>query len=203
MSEQRHSASGPDGETAPAPRKRKPRLTAVAKVTRDAAIMAALHASEDVKVVAARYSITPRQVQRIYAEFKMRRSTLDARPMQIIERAIATYEQQMEVALALAAATADEQPNIAIAAVKTHTTLLERYLQLLSDVGKLPDNLEVFRMESEMLRIGQTMVDKLHELEQGLITASELRDFWEGLLGLLGPREEMLELGRGDASEDV
>jgi hypothetical protein len=172
-------------------------MPAVQKTLRDAAIVAACHAGENVKDIATAYELTPRQVRRIFDAFKMRPSGLDHEPMEIIGKAIRLYEQQMASFAAVAENTIDRQPAVAVAALKGHADTLERYLSLLSDVGKLPENLEMFRQESEMLQIGRAMVEMSQKLAAGEISGVEVED---KLAALLYRRQVVGELETGEAA---
>jgi nitroreductase len=152
------------------------------KTLRDAAIVAALHAGEQVKDVAKTYGITPRSVQRIFEAFRMRPTAIDSQPMQIIERAIRQYEQQMQSFAAVAENTIERAPAVAVAALKGHADSLERYLRLLSDVGKLPTNLELFRNESDMRQVGRIMAEVLQRVANGELSGLEAAERFDDLV---------------------
>lgn len=181
-------------------------LTKLQLALRDTAIVAALHAGEDSKAVAKEWGITRRSVQRTAESFAARRTALDDRPMEIIERLLRTYEQQLADFSRMMVAHAERTPAVAIAAMKGYTDTLERYTLLLSDIGKLPDNLELFRSETEMIRTGEVMLAKVKQLEDGELSAFELGEFFRGLMTARVPVWELApdqvhELPAGDRTE--
>jgi hypothetical protein len=193
--------SGADGEKKPAKRGRKP-INAAEMALRDAAIIAALHAGEEQKDVAKKYGLTTRSVERIKASFALRPTALDRRPMEIVERVLRTYEQQMESFAAMALDCRERAPAVAIAAMKGHADALERYTLLLGDVGKLPDNLELFRSESEMRQVGRLMAEALEKVATGEMSGVEAQAYFDELLRPSAPLWEapagsVRELGEG------
>lgn len=157
-------------------------MTAAQRSLRDGAIMAALHAGRAVKDVAKDFKLTPRSVARIAETFGERRTALEKAPMEIVERMLRTYESQMERAAAMAAAFASEHPPASIAALKAEADAFERYVSLLSNMGKLPENLELFRAETELRRISLEMLEQVKRLEAGEITVVELGGFYRRLV---------------------
>lgn len=181
-----------------------PAMTWAEKALRDSAIVAALHAGEPVKDIGKRYGITPRSVRRIFEAFGERPTALEQRPMEIIERVLRTYEQQMRDFMLVAQTTLERAPAVAVGALKGHADSLERYTMLLSDVGKLPDNLELFRSETEMRRVGELMVERLQALAAGETDAMAVKELFERLV--LGPQWDAVgeahELPPGDENGD-
>jgi hypothetical protein len=174
--------SGEAGEKKPpAKRGRKP-LNAAELALRNAAIIAALHAGDEQKDVAKKYGLTTRSVERLKASFQLRPTALERRPMEIIERVLRTYEQQMESFAAMALDCRERAPAVAIAAMKGGADALERYTALLADVGKLPDNLELFRAESEMLQTGRRMAEALAKVANGEMSAIEALELFDALV---------------------
>lgn len=179
-------------------------LTFAQRQLRDAAIVAALHAGHEVRQVAREFSLTARQIRNIEKSFKERPTPLDSAPMEIIERLLRTYESQISRFAAIANAQLETRPSIAVRALQGEADATERYANLLGDIGKLPDNLELFRSESEMRAVGERMVESLHELAAGDITIGDVIDRFESML--LSPRMEfdaeatVQELGAGEPS---
>lgn len=134
---------------------------------RDQAIVAAVHSGEKQGDVAKRYGLTRRQISTIMREFRTRPTAVDQRPMEILERAIRTLEQQMAAFAAMAEDTLDRAPAVAVASLKGFADATERYLRLLASVGKLPSNLELFRQESEIVRLAVQMADELQAVQAG------------------------------------
>lgn len=157
----------------------KPGMSAAERALRDAAIIEAAHAGETGKDIAARFGITRRQVERIKEGFALRETALNRRPMEIIERVLRTYERQMADFAAVAHDSIGRNPSVALGALKAQADALERYWMLLADVGKLPDNLELFRTEMEQRRFGDLMLSKIKQVEDGEITLADLSAFFD------------------------
>jgi len=157
----------------------KPGMTAARKTLRDAAIVALVHAGEPRKDVAKKYGLTPRTVERILTEYAQRPSAVGSLPMAILERAIRDYEAQMAMFRAVAEDTVDRAPAVCVGALKGYADAQERYLRLLTDVGKLPDNLELFRQEADMRRIAERTAEALAAAERGEVTVSEVIEVFE------------------------
>lgn len=179
------------------------KMSPALKALRDSAIIASLHAGMEVREVGREFGITPRSVQRIWAAFKLRPTALDDRPMEIVERVLRTYEQQMRDYARVAHESFERQPAVAISALHRGAEAHERYLLLLSDVGKLPSNLELFRSEMEMRRVGEQMVDALDRLEREEITTADVREVFERALQPQplvweAPADAVRELEQGD-----
>lgn len=157
-------------------------LSQAQKALRDTAIVASLHAGMEVREVAKEFKITPRSVRRVFEAFELRPTALEKRPMEIVERLLRTYEQQMRNFAAVALDTLNRAPAVAIAALKGHADSLERYQMLLVDVGKVPENLETFRSEAEMERVGEMMFEKMREVAAGTCTPAEAQEFFHSVL---------------------
>lgn len=163
-------------------RKGEPALSAAQKALRDSAIVASLHAGVEVREVAKQFQLTPRSVKRIAEAFELRPTAVDQRPMQIVERVLRTYEEQMRNFALVAHDTLERAPAVAISALKAQADALERYSLLLADVGKLPDNLEIFRAEEELRRMARLMSRKMAEVARGELSAVEAAEFFRGVL---------------------
>lgn len=158
------------------------RLSASQRALRDGAVIAALHAGEKPKDVAAEFEITTRQVRRIQQQFGASHVVLEAEPMAIVRRMVQTYESQIRRFAALAVSVADSMPAVAVAALKGEAEAWERLVTLLAEVDKLPRNLELFRSEDEMRRIGEMMVERVRALERGEATPASVAAFFYGLV---------------------
>lgn len=156
------------------------RLSASQRAFRDGAIIAAVHAGEKVPDIAAEFDITTRQVRRIVKAFGSSHQVLDAEPMAIVRRMVQTYESQIRRFAALAASQEGSMPAVAVAALKGEAEAWERLLTLLAEVDKLPHNLELFRSEDEMNRIGDRLWEKVKAFEQGELSSSDILEFVAG-----------------------
>jgi hypothetical protein len=200
------AASGVGGSV-PKGRADHGRMSAAQKTLRDAAIVAALHSGVEVKVVAKRYEITPRAVQSVFRAFRLRPTAVDHRPMEIVERLLRSYEEQMQSFAAVAESTIERQPAVAVAALKGQAESLERYVMVLLHLGKLPRNLELFAAEAQMRRRGEEVGQLLEDVVQGRLSALEAQARYEELLSralssrwIDGHETRELEEGNADAA---
>lgn len=154
-------------------RGRASKLTKYQTALRDTAIMARVHEGRTRKRVAEEFGISVRAVEAIVADFRASPSSLDDAPMQIVERLARTYLRQVGDLQAMAAEHAERNPNVALGATKAAGDALLRYTELMSAVGKLPDNLELFRAESVLRQIADEMMDTMERVEAGELSAAD------------------------------
>ena len=102
--------------------------------------------------IAAEFDITQRTVQRAVKDFEAAPSPVDERPMQIVENTLRTYRRMRSDFEALAARYEITNPQAAIGAKRQARETLHDYLELLFDLGKLPD-LDRVRAEGELYRL--------------------------------------------------
>jgi predicted methyltransferase MtxX (methanogen marker protein 4) len=77
---------------------------------------------------------------------------------------------------------AEAHPAAAVGAMRLARETHTQYIQLLMALGKLPQNLELFRSEAMMQRIAEEMVEKLEAFVRGEVEAAELLVFFRTLL---------------------
>lgn len=177
------------------------KLTAGQRAFRDGAIMAGIHAGEKPSELAKEFGISLRQLRNVTKRFREGDTVLDEAPMEIVNRMIRTYELAMRRFAALADENRDRMPAVALGAVKAEVDAFEKLLGVLVATDKLPHNLELFRSEDEMNRIGVLMVEKVMAFERGEITASGVADFF---FGMVAPDvQKVRELGPAPADADV
>jgi hypothetical protein len=156
---------------------------------RDSAVMAALLAGDDEKDVASEFGIASRTVRTIRARFDGAGPTtvLNSEPMEIITSRIADYERRLRDFDRMAYAHADNNPSVAVSAMKGAVQVTEQITELLRKVGKLPEDLELFRNEALLRRMVEEMVDAVEELERGKITAAEVGFRFRKMMGAEQP----------------
>lgn len=169
-----------DGEgKRPVPGRGKPRRGPerfTDKPSRDMTIVAAFYAGRPKAEIAATFELTVRSVNLILEAFRKRPSALDRAPVEIIERALKTYEQQMEMWAALATrALAEDNLNAAAAGLKGHATAHENYLLACRALGKLPEDMESFRTQADLIRLGQLVLNALDDAAAGKLSIGDAR----------------------------
>lgn len=132
--------------------------------------------------IAKEAGVSARTCQRIVEQARDVPSPLDATPMQLLEGFARGFERSIVDFETLAFAWADSNPSAALGAKKAADETRARLAALMTDVGKLPDNLELFRSEMEMQRIAEAMHEKLLTLARGEITVEEALHFYGDLL---------------------
>lgn len=180
---------------------RKPGMSAAERGIRDAAIMAQLHAGDEVKAIAKDHGLTAGQVRKIAAVFELRRTAREDAPLEIIDRVLRTYEEQMKNFALVALQNLEKMPAVALGALKAKADALERYTMLLADIGKLPERLELFRQEAEIVRAGRRLFELQQEVLDGRISNLEAQDELHRLFGVDGETPRAIE-GSSDELED-
>lgn len=146
------------------------------KAIRDAAIVARHVARTPHRLIAAEFGVSVRTVEDVVAEFRRAPSPLERLPMSIVEDYARTLERAVAEFEAMAARQETINSSVSLGARKAAQDARRDFLTLLAGLGKLPDNLEVFRMESELARLGQLVIDALDAVADGRVAAAEARD---------------------------
>lgn len=155
------------------------RVTMAQRRLRDTAIIAAIHAGQKPKEVAESFELTVRQVRRIVTEHQAMPSVLDQRPLELVEEMISMYRRAVADFEAMADYYRDSHPNVALGAKRGALDTRERLQGLLEVIGKLPDNLELFKTEMEQRRFSELMLVKIKQVEDGEITLADLSAFFD------------------------
>lgn len=184
------SGRGGRAKASPTARRKAAKATAQAKATgavgkygtqaqramRDNAIVSRLLAGETQKEVGKLFGITERMVNRIAKRHGSRPTIFDKVPMDIAE----SYSRDLEGLLrdfdALAYEHADANPNVAVGALKGKLTTLEHLMELASHAGKLPTNLELFRVESVLRQMAEDMALTMGRVKRGEISAEDAHE---------------------------
>lgn len=156
-------AKGAVGPGGPAPQ----------RALRNTAVVARLEGGASVKTVAAEFVLSERSVRLIREQSKSWTKPLEEEPMGIIENVVRDYRRSIEDFLAMAYRNEDANPAVAVAALKGALACRERYVELLSAVGKLPENLELFRAESVLRRLADRMLETMALVEAGELSAAD------------------------------
>jgi len=158
------------------------KLSVMARQLRDTAIRARDAAGWTSPMIADEFEITDRQVRRVLADGKKMPSGIDDAPMEILEDLLRGFRGSIASFEAMAFDYRESHPNVALGAKRAADDARDRYAQLLSVVGKLPDNLELFRAESVLRGIAKEMGELMPKLEAGEITATEASAFFRSLV---------------------
>jgi hypothetical protein len=148
------------------------------RALRNTAIIARLEGGATSEEVAAEFGIAPRTVRLVRETSDRWPSPLDAEPMAVLEGIAKDYRRAIEDFLAMAHKHEESSPSVAVAALKGALTARERYVELLSAVGKLPENLELFRAESVLRQLADEMVEAMEKVEAGEMSAGDAADLF-------------------------
>jgi len=152
------------------------------RALRDTAIIACLESGESVEAVAKDFGISVRSVKAIRTKRSELPSPLNAMPMDILEGLVKEFRQSIADFNRMAHAHAATNPAVAVGAMKGALVARERYLELLSIVGKLPSNLELFQAESVLRRLADELRETMEKVERGEMTVVEAAAFFRSLV---------------------
>lgn len=158
------------------------RLTAAKTQLRNSAIAARKVQGLTNAMIAAEFGITERSVERVLADQRKVQSPLDQVPMQILEDLVRGVQLAAGDFEAMSVAWFDVNQSASLGAKKAAVEARIQLGSLLREVGKLPENLELFRSEMEMQRIAEEMVRVMQAVAAGEKDASEAVDFFRQLL---------------------
>lgn len=165
------------------------RLSAAKRQLRDSLIMARKAQGVSNAVAAAEAGVTERTVERIIADRRGVGSPLDDSPGQLLDELAIGFRLSIGDFEAMALAWFDTNNSASLGAKKAADETRARLSALLAEVGKLPENLELFRSEMEMQRIAERMVGVMRGVAAGEMDASEAVDFFRGLLAEQAQRQ--------------
>ena len=143
---------------------------------RDSAIIARAGCGVPHRQVAEEFGVSARTVSAVIERARKAPSPLDRSAMELVEELIGFHARLITDLLALADAYKSTNGPVALGALKGAGLAAERYTALLEETGKLPD-LELVRAESELMRVGDLILEKLRDLAAGELTAAELETF--------------------------
>lgn len=164
------------------------KVSAAQRALRDSAIMACSEAGWMEREIAAEFELTTRQVRRIVGERREMPSGLHGGPMEILDELLRGYRASIADFELMAFRYRDGHPNVALGAKRGAVDTRERYAQLLSAVGKLPENLELFRSESVLRQIADEMMDTMDGLRSGDVSVEEAHEFFSRIVDPEGQR---------------
>lgn len=136
-------------------------LTRAQRALRDTAIIASLHAGEEVKAVAKEFGITRRAVELIRQRHERAPSILSEAPAEIFGRMISTYDDLIHVYTRVAEDTLERAPAVCVQAIRSAAEVHERRLVLMQTAGMLPQDLRLFRSQQEMDEAGGRLQELL------------------------------------------
>jgi hypothetical protein len=164
-------------------------LSKYQRALRDTAILARVHEGRTSKAIGAEFGVTGRTVENVKRTAREGTPSLDRQPLEIIEwlammelRSVGDFER-------MATFNVEKNPNVALGAKRAAGEARARYLEMMSAVGKLPENLELFRAESVLRRMADEMVETMERVQSGEIDAAAAVAFFHEMLSDPKPRE--------------
>lgn len=167
------------------------------RALRNMAVLARLKAGADPNEVAKEFEISARSVRAIREKREAQPSLLDAQPMGILEEMADDFQDAIAEFSAMAYAHADSNPAVSIAALKGKLVARRELADLMSDVGKLPSNLELFRAEGVLRRIADEMREMMGRLRREEVTMDEVEAFF-GDITTRPEHEARAQIGAGE-----
>lgn len=168
-------------------------LTHRDQALRNAAIVAGALTGVKPPELARRFGVDPTTVRRVLADSRKVASGLDERPMQLVEDLARAYLRSIAVLEAQAYALRDSAPATSVRASLGAIATREKLQELYASVGKLPDNLELFKSEAQLTQLAERMVEYLDRAEAGDASMGELRAFFRSLIGFDAEGRELPE----------
>lgn len=159
------------------------RLSHQQRTLRDSAILARLNAGASTKAVAAEFEVDQRTVRRARAEFVAMPSVLELSPSDVLVEMGRSYRRLIGDFEAMAFAHAASNPSVALGAKKAAAESMRAYVVMLTEVGLLPENLELFRAESVLRGLADKMVETMELVVAGELTAEEAAAVFRSMTG--------------------
>lgn len=149
------------------------RLPAAQMGLRNSLILARHEQGASWAEIATEAGVSARTAQRVVEHARALPSPVDARPMELLKALAAGYLRSIADYEGMAFAWQQSNQTAALGAKKAADETRARLAALMADVGKLPENLELFRSEMEMRRIAEEMVEVLEGVVSGERSAVE------------------------------
>lgn len=176
---------------------------------RNAAIVAAIGTGETPRELAKQFGITARQITRMLATREKAPSDLGTVPLELIKDLLRSYRESIADFEAMAARYVDTHPTAALGAKRSALETRDKLAVLLQAIGKLPENLEVFRSQEDMRRTGLEMIGAIELAKAGELSLDELQRRFEQVVDPSAPpaydaefddAPAELERGEGEAA---
>lgn len=132
--------------------------------------------------IAREAGISIRSCQRAVETRKQMPTDLERAPMELVEEFTRDFRASIADYEAMAFAYSATNPTAALGAKKAADESRSRLINLLDNIGKLPDNFELFRSEVEMMLIAERMAEELRLLRDGHRSPQEVLDFFRSLV---------------------
>lgn len=160
------------------------RLPAAKIALRDSMIIARAAQGMPYASIAAEAGVTTRTIERVVRTSRGIRSPLMDTPMELLDELAVGFRLSIGDYEAMASAFVEHNPAVALGAKKAADETRARLQVLMTDVGKLPKDLENFRGQAELERVAKAMAAMMRRVEAGDITVQEAIAFF----GSLGPQ---------------
>lgn len=158
------------------------RPSAGKKALRDSMILARAEQGVPWAEIAKEAGIDKRSCQRVVEQLREVPSLLDERPMKLLEDLVRSLTRSIADYEGLAFEWADTNHTAALGAKKAADETRFRLAVLLENVGKLPDNVELYRTEEEMRQIAEQMAEQLTLARDGRVTVEDAIEYFRSLV---------------------
>lgn len=162
------------------------RLPALKMALRDSLIVQRKAQLWTWETIAAEAGISVRRAQEVYEEATRKGgrvpNPLDADPMVLLEDLARGMQLSIGDFEAMASAFIDANPNVALGAKKAADEARARFAELMIRTGKMPEDLELFRSETEMRRIAEQMVEQIEGVVEGTVDPRAALLFFRSLV---------------------
>lgn len=158
------------------------RLTSAKAALRDSMIVARAAQKVPWGDIAREAGVSARQCQRIVKHAQQVPSPVEQTPMQLVEDLVRGFSRSIADYEGMAFAWADTNQSASLGAKKAADETRARLAALLETVGKLPDNLELFRSEAEMIRLAEQMGEYLLGVREGTHSPEDAIEFFRSLV---------------------
>ena len=124
--------------------------------------------------LASEYDLSVRAIDSVLQRVTKMRIAIDEAPVELLESAMRTSKMLISAFCEVADSCKHSNPSAAVGALKGAHQVSSEYLDLCAHVGRMP-RWDLVRSESELLALADLLVRKLREVDEGVITVSEMR----------------------------
>lgn len=147
--------------------------TRAQRALRDGAIVVSLAAGRTQAEVASEFAVSERTVRMVKQRSAQAPSMLDDPPMDLIEERLRALRRRIADFSAMGYHHADANPSVAVAAMKGAERTEEALIEMLSYLGKLPGNLQLFVAESTLRSMARDVGKAFRRVKAGELTLED------------------------------
>jgi hypothetical protein len=159
-----------------------PRLSGPKLALRNSMILARHASGASWTEIAQEAGVDTRTCQRVVKQARNLPAPTSERPLQLIEDLTREMRASIGSYEAMAFGWAERNHSASLGAKKAADEMRLKLIAVLADIGKLPRDLERFRSELELERIGEEILETLEAVADGREDASAARAWIESLL---------------------